>query len=98
VGQAPLRGAFVSKLTDCDGDNSEAHTCWDFALSCGFISAREHKEMTELNQEVGKMLGSMIAKPQKFLLTPDSWLLIPDSGFFDQENCLKQEPRKGLEY
>jgi hypothetical protein len=26
---------------------------------------------TALNQEVGKMLGSMIANPQKFLLTPD---------------------------
>jgi hypothetical protein len=37
-----------------------------------FITDKEHAEMTALNQEVGKMLGSMIANPSKFLLTPDS--------------------------
>ncbi len=63
---------FVSKLTDCDGENAETDTCWDFALSCGYISTEEHVEVTALNQEVGKMLGSMIARPQKFLLTPAS--------------------------
>ena len=62
---------FVSKLTDCDGENGETDTCWDFALSCSYISSEEHAEMTGLNQEVGKMLGSMITSPGKFLLTPD---------------------------
>ena len=61
---------FVSKLTDCDGENGESDTCWDFALSCGYISAEEHAEATALNQEVGKMLGSMIASPGKFLVSP----------------------------
>jgi four helix bundle protein len=62
---------FVSKLTDCDGENGETDTCWDFALDCGYISTGEHAEVTGLNQEVGKMLGSMIANPKRFLLTPD---------------------------
>ncbi|MGQ0636804.1 MAG: four helix bundle protein [Planctomycetaceae bacterium] len=33
---------FVSKLTDCDGENSEADTALDFARDCGYISAEQH--------------------------------------------------------
>jgi four helix bundle protein len=62
---------FISKLSDCDGENSETDTCWDFARDCGYISSEEHGEMAGLNEEVGKMLGSMMKSPEKFLLTPD---------------------------
>jgi four helix bundle protein len=63
---------FVSKLTDCDGENSETDTSLDFARDCGYITDRDHQELTELCLEVGKMLGSMVLNPQPFLLTPDS--------------------------
>ena len=62
---------FISKLTDCDGENSETDTCWDFARDCGYISDEEHTKATDLNHEVGKMLGSMIKNPNKFILPPD---------------------------
>lgn len=62
---------FISKLTDCDGENSETDTCWDFARDCGYISEEKHSEMTGLNTEIGKMLGSMLRRPDGFLLTPD---------------------------
>ncbi len=62
---------FVSKLTDCDGENSETDTSLDFARDCGYITDRDHQELTELCLEVGKMLGSMVLNPQPFLLTPD---------------------------
>jgi four helix bundle protein len=60
---------FVSKLTDCDGENSETDTALDFALSCQYITCEEHKELTGLGAEVGRMLGSMITHPDPFLLT-----------------------------
>ena len=63
---------FVSKLTDCDGENSEMDTSLDFARDCGYITAQEHAEMATLNHEIGRMLGGMIKAPEKFLLTPDS--------------------------
>ena len=63
---------FTSKLTDCDGENAETETCWDFARDCGYISLEEHTKAVELNNEVGKMLGSIIKNPEKFLLLPDS--------------------------
>jgi four helix bundle protein len=63
---------FVSKLTDCDGENSETDTSLDFAFHCGYINEEEHRELTSLCGEIGKMLGSMIRNPKPFLLPPDS--------------------------
>lgn len=61
---------FSSKLTDCDGENSETDSSIDFALDCGYITAEEHREFSKLTTEVGKMLGSMIRNPAPFLLPP----------------------------
>ena len=63
---------FVSKLTDCDGENSETDSSLDFAHSCGYITDAQHHDLTALNHEVGRMLGAMLAKPDPFLLTPES--------------------------
>jgi four helix bundle protein len=59
---------FISKLTDCDGENSETDTSLDFALDCEYISKARHSELTALNHEVGRMLGSMLNNPQKWLI------------------------------
>jgi len=61
---------FVSKLTDCDGENSETDTSLDFAKDCGYITTAEHSDLTAWCVEVGKMLGSMIQNPAPFLI-PD---------------------------
>jgi len=62
---------FISKLTDCDGENSETDSSLDFAMDCGYITPQQHRECVNLCSEVGKMLGSMILYPDKFLLTGD---------------------------
>jgi four helix bundle protein len=62
---------FVSKLTDCDGENGETDTSLDYARDCGYIGAEEHRELTAECAEVGRMLGSMIQNPVPFLPTPD---------------------------
>ena len=61
---------FVSKLTDCDGENAETDTSIDFARDCEYITAAEHQELAGQIAEVGKMLGSMINNPDPFLLNP----------------------------
>jgi four helix bundle protein len=63
---------FISKLTDCDGENSETDSSLDYALDCGYITSGKFEEFTALGTEVGRMLGSMIERPEPFLLTPDS--------------------------
>jgi four helix bundle protein len=59
---------FTSKLTDCLGENAETDTSLDFAHDHNFITAVKHAELSALNDEVGKMLTSMITHPDKFLL------------------------------
>jgi four helix bundle protein len=58
---------FISKLTDCDGENSETNSSLDFARDCSYITCEEHTELNVLCQEVGRMLGSMIKNPNSFL-------------------------------
>ena len=60
---------FVSKLTDCDGENSETDSSLDFTKDCGYITLEQHHEMVALCQQVGKMLGSMINNPRPFLIS-----------------------------
>jgi four helix bundle protein len=62
---------FISKLTDCDAENSETDTSLNFARDCEYITEQESIELTELCAEVGKMLGAIIQKPDPFLLTSD---------------------------
>jgi four helix bundle protein len=62
---------FVSKLTDCDGECNETDTSLDFAKDCGYITDEQHANLTEINRQVGRMLGSMILNPAPFLLRSD---------------------------
>jgi four helix bundle protein len=59
---------FVSKLTDCDGGNSETDTSLDFALDCGYLTPAQHKSLTTGCAEIGRMLGSMLRNPTPFLI------------------------------
>jgi four helix bundle protein len=59
---------FISKLTDCDGENGETDTSLDFALACGYVNNETHKEIADANSEVSRMLSSMIREPEKFIL------------------------------
>ncbi len=59
---------FISKLTDCDGENSETDSSLDFARDCRYITSEQHVELTALSGEVGRMLGSMIKNPRGFLV------------------------------
>jgi four helix bundle protein len=60
---------FISKLTDCDGEINETDTSLDFARDCKYITIDEHRLLSDLCAEVGKMLGSMIRNPHPFLLS-----------------------------
>lgn len=57
---------FVSKMTDADSEAAEAQVWLDFAQDCGCLSQVRHDELISGYEEVGKMLGSIIAAPEKF--------------------------------
>ncbi len=57
---------FVSKLTDADAEASETTVWLDFSLKCGYLDDKIHREILSQYDEIGRMLGSMIASPEKF--------------------------------
>ena len=57
---------FVSKLADSDGEASETQVWLDFALDCGYIVRERYDELTAGYEDVGRMLGAMIAHTEKF--------------------------------
>src|SRR5205809_294802 len=59
---------FVSKLTDCDGENGETDSSLDFAKDCNYITPQEHEKLSNACAEVGRLLGSMIKDPTSFLI------------------------------
>jgi S23 ribosomal protein. len=60
---------FISKLTDCDGENSETDSSLDFARECNYISAGEDQQLTAKCADIGRMLGQMMKKSQSFIIT-----------------------------
>lgn len=62
---------FISKLSDCDGENSETDTWLDYARDCKYISMDEHALLVDYVNQVGNMLGSMLKRPSSFLLAKD---------------------------
>jgi four helix bundle protein len=57
---------FVSKLADADGEGTETQIWIDFAQACGYISEERQFEWRNSYEEVGRMLGGMIAHPERF--------------------------------
>jgi four helix bundle protein len=59
---------FISKLTDCDGENSETNSSLDFSFDCGFINGEIHTRLTLETKIIGQMLGSMLNNPGPFII------------------------------
>jgi four helix bundle protein len=58
--------AFVSKLADADGECAETQVWIDYSRDCGYWSPDLAAELTAGYEEVGRMIGGMIAHPEKF--------------------------------
>ena len=58
--------AFVSKLSDSDGEQAETQHWIGTAKACCYIKQAEHDEMLAECLEIGRMLGSMMSVPEKF--------------------------------
>jgi four helix bundle protein len=58
---------FLSKLADSDGEVAETQVWLDFARDCGYMLVERRDELMKGYEEVGKMLGSMMSMPEKFM-------------------------------
>ena len=53
---------------DCDGENSETDTSFDFAFDCCYITSQQHEHLTGLFTVIGKMFGLILHSPTPFLI------------------------------
>lgn len=58
---------FVNKLSDSDGEATETTVWLELAFDCGYVSKADHERLRSKYEEVGRMLGSMILAPEKFV-------------------------------
>lgn len=59
--------SFISKLVDADGECTETMIHLSFAKDCGYIDAVIFDKIRNGYIEVGKILGSIINKPENFV-------------------------------
>jgi four helix bundle protein len=57
---------FVSKLTDADGEQAETQHWLDTAAACEYLDRDQCQNFLRKCSSIGQMLGSMMAKPEKF--------------------------------
>lgn len=58
---------FVSKLADSDAEATETQVWLDFANGCGYLLQDDHRRLVAGYEELGKMFGSMMANPERFM-------------------------------
>ena len=58
---------FISKLTDADSETAETMVWLDFSLEFLYLDLKEHKELSNEYEEVGRLLNYMMANPSRFL-------------------------------
>lgn len=58
---------FLSKLADSDAEASETQVWLDFAHDSGYFSHELHSQLVAGYARLGKMMGSMMGNPEKFI-------------------------------
>ena len=61
--------SFLLRLVDADGECTETMIHLSFAKDCGYISGNEFENIKSGYNEIGRMLGSIINKPENFITT-----------------------------
>lgn len=57
---------FVSKLSDSDMENSETKGWLKLALECKYLNQLDFEKLSNLSDEVGKLLNHMMSNPEKY--------------------------------
>lgn len=62
---------YLSKMSDADGECSETLVWLSFSRDCQYLTAESCEPLRNECQEVGKMLGYMMAHPAEFGVNVD---------------------------
>ena len=73
---------FISKLTDADGEQQETQHWIETAADCDYLTPQQARTLIEKCQEVGRMLGGMMAKKHLFCGEPSKSIRELPSEYF----------------
>jgi four helix bundle protein len=76
---------FVSKLTDAGGEQQETQHWLETAVDCNYITTTQSQELQRKYDEIGRMLGSMIAKSHMFCTSSNNGLRESSPEYFLNE-------------
>ncbi len=57
---------YASKMSDADGECSETLVWLSFSCDCKYLTLEQYEPLRSECQEIGKMLGYMMAHPAEF--------------------------------
>jgi four helix bundle protein len=78
---------FVSKLTDADGEQQETQHWIDTAVDCGYWTSENATMLLQKCEEIGRLLGGMMAKAEMFCGdSPHALHESPAEYFADTDN------------
>lgn len=60
--------AFISKLTDSEGEAAETQVWLEFAVRCEYVQADQARELYQMYDEIIRMIVSMTKHPNLWLL------------------------------
>jgi len=58
---------FISKLTDCEAENTETEIWLDFSKDCGYLAPELYSNYFNRNAEVRKLIFHMVNNPDKYI-------------------------------
>ena len=61
---------FISKMTDCDGENAETQVWLEFAVRCGYLAPETARPIYGQYDSVLRTLVGMIHHSETWILTP----------------------------
>jgi four helix bundle protein len=73
---------FLSKLTDADGEQQETQHWIETASDCGYLAPKQAIVLREKCEEVGRLLGGMMAKASLFCGEPAKTLRESTAEYF----------------
>jgi len=73
---------FLSKLTDADGEQQETQHWIETAADCGYLTEQQATSLIRRCEEIGRLLGGMMAKADLFCSGPANLLRESAAEYF----------------
>ncbi len=82
----PYEKHFISKLTDADGEQNETQHWIETAADCGYLNEKQASSFLQQCEEIGRLIGGMIAKSEQFCSTAPTTVIREEAAEYFVSN------------